>query len=53
MRGGVSGLCGGDRDPNDVNGVPAALDPEDYSASQELGRWLQASGSDGIVPAIG
>jgi len=38
-----------DRDLDDVNGVPAALDLEDYSASQELGRRLRACGSDGLT----
>jgi hypothetical protein len=37
-----------DHDLDDVNAVPGVLDPNDYSASQKLGRDLRNSGSDGI-----
>lgn len=38
-----------DRDLDDVGALPAALDPDDYAASQALGRDLRAAGSDGVV----
>ena len=38
-----------DADLDDVGSVPGALDPDDYSASQALGRQLRAAGSDGVV----
>jgi hypothetical protein len=38
-----------DRDLDDVDAVPGALDPDDYSASQAEGKALRASGSDGLT----
>ncbi|QOF75612.1 RES family NAD+ phosphorylase (plasmid) [Aminobacter sp. SR38] len=38
-----------DRDLDDVNAVPAVLDPDDYFSSQAEGRGLRAAGSDGIT----
>lgn len=40
-----------DRDLDDVTAVPGALDPDDYTVSQTLGRELRDGGSDGIVYA--
>jgi hypothetical protein len=38
-----------DCDLDDVNAVPGALDPHDYSASQVEGRALRDAGSDGLT----
>jgi hypothetical protein len=38
-----------DRDLDDVSDIPGALDPDDYAASQALGRQLRAAGSDGVL----
>ena len=38
-----------DRDLDDVNAVPGALDPDDYSVSQAEGRALRDTGSDGLT----
>lgn len=38
-----------DRMLDDVNALPSCLDPDDYAPSQELGRQLRSSGSDGLT----
>lgn len=38
-----------DRDLDEVGAGSGALDPDDYAASQILGRDLRAAGSDGVV----
>ncbi|CAK03005.1 RES family NAD+ phosphorylase [Rhizobium johnstonii] len=38
-----------DRGLDDVNAVPGALHPDDYTASQIAGRGLRAAGSDGLL----
>jgi hypothetical protein len=38
-----------DRALHDVNAVPGALHPDDYTASQATGARLRAAGSDGLV----
>ncbi len=38
-----------DADLHDVAGLPAVLDPDDYTAAQDLGESLRAAGSDGVI----